>query len=147
MVFLSISVCIFQTRMFQPKFKIQYIVVFWFMIVYDLVGWYHPTIGVYCFNLVDGYDMSFYLLNTVLTRRLQYMSHFGLLITKNKIIHPLQNLLKSSSTVAFISSFILLFPDDKVTYSWLIYKICHIFAHEISYKEIPPQCLIFRHAV
>lgn len=138
MLFLLILVCIFHSSTFQPKFKIQYIVVLWFMTIYSLVGWYQPTGGVYCFHLGNRSSMSFYALNTVITRRIQYRSHFGMLVMNKQIIHLLQNLLKSSSILAFISSFILFLPDNNVTYSWLIYKICHIFTHEISYKEIPP---------
>lgn len=52
------------------KVQIQYIVVFWFTTMYGLVGWYQPTRGVYCLHLGNGPGMSFYVLNTVMTRGL-----------------------------------------------------------------------------
>lgn len=137
MVFLLILARIFHSRMLQPKFKTQYIVIFCFMTVYGLVGWYQPTGGVYCLHLSNRSGMSFYVLNTY-NQETTVQITFWNASYKQQNYTSLQNQLKSSSILVFISSFILLLPDNNVTYSWLIYKICHISTHEISYKEIPP---------
>ena len=78
-IFINFS--LYLSQQYVPtKVQIQYIEVFWFMTVYGLVGWYQPTEGIYCLHLGNGSGTSFYVLNTVITRRLKYRSQFGMLL-------------------------------------------------------------------
>jgi hypothetical protein len=78
-IFINFSLYLSQQDV-PTKVQIQYIVVFWFMTVYGLVGWYQPTGEVYCLHLGNRSGMSFYVLNTVIARTLQYRSNFGMLV-------------------------------------------------------------------
>lgn len=63
-IFINFSLYLSQQNV-PINVQIQYIVVFWFMTVYGLVGWYQPTGGVYHLHLGNGSGMFFYVLNTV----------------------------------------------------------------------------------